>query len=395
MAGTALQDFADFVEATGPTYVTGPKSIINAATKRKYLWARLADGELANRKTVSGGSEIRESIVFQDNGTWEKYLPGQNHNWVNPQRLQKIVAQWRYGIAHMSWVEQEILLNERIAYGTDEAMFHQFVDIRNEKEMIMWTAVHNGVENDLWKTPDKDTMEATDGVDTYPILAFVNEDPNGLWGSGWAANPWTTVEGIDPTASAIAGNFTPQQVTYSSSAANNSDNIVSKFDEMWKKVYFEKPSTFSQYFDDPYLNKQTIITSSRGQTVFQQLLREGQDHYVLPAGQDPAYPDPQFHGIPVEYNDTFEAGNFYKPAAGSVPTTEALADLKGPRFLWLNGQYLYPVFHDEMYFVKKEITKHHNVPDTWVCPVNVYYNSICTSRRNQGIVSPSADLYFP
>lgn len=390
--GNPLSDFSDFVEGTGPTYVSGPKSLINEGVKNTYYFGRLMQGDKNATKTIQGGTDIRESVVFQDNGTHEFYAPGANHSWVNPQRLKKIQAYWRFSMAHMSWTDQEILLNEKVAHGDETARFQQYVDIRNEKEMLMWTSKWNGMEDALWAEPDTATMEGEGSgkLNPYSIPVFINEDTDGKFARN--GTTWSDVQGINSTDADVDGKYTPQQLTYDSASVNDDGNIISMFDEMIQDVEFQVPSMHKQYFEDPRLNKQMILTSKTGRKAVQVLLRAGQDTYVS-GGQDAAYPDPMYMGIPIARVSTLETATLYDDGS-SDNTTEALADLKGPRFYFVNGNYLFPVFHSAKYFAKEKPTKHHNVPDTWVCPVATWYNVICTSRQRQGILSPSLDLYY-
>jgi len=400
VTGTALADFNDFVEGTGPTYVTGPKSLINEAVKNTYWFGRLIQGAKAKKKMIQGGANLRESIIFQDNGTFETYLPGANHDWKNPQRLNKIQVEWRYTLAHMAWVEQEILNNEIVSYGTDDAKFHEYVNIRNEKETLMWTAKWNGLEDLLWAQPNVNTMEATDGTEPNSIPVFINQDTDGLWGAGHAGSPTgdytgSTVEGLDPTASAVNSRFTPQTATYSTLDNAASTGLFPAFDDMFMDVQFDQPPTMKMYWEDPRYNKQMIVTTKAGRKNYMGILRTTQDHFIAGA-QDPAYPDPMFNGIPVSRASTLETATLYEDAVSGAVTTEddaaGTTGFTGPRYYWVNAEYLYPVFHAQRYFYKHEVTKHHNVPDTWVCPVATWYNLICTSRQRQGIIYPNGNV---
>jgi hypothetical protein len=394
VSGTALNQFNDFVEATGPTYVTGPDDLVNDAQKNTYSFGSLMGGDTGKKKMIQGGSDIRESIVFQDNGTFKFTLPGETQNWVNPQKLTKVKTYWRFSLTHMSWTRQEVLLNDRIKYGTEEARFHAYVDLRNEKELLMWTSKWNGMETQLWVEPDKEQMEDEGGKQPYSIPAFVNENTTGLFDPLDGGTVWTTVHGIDPTDTTIGKNlYVPQQRTYNSETVNDSGNIISTFDMMWKDVRFEMPPTMQEYFEDPRFNRQCIFTSRPGQSAYQQLLRQSQDAFVTAGRQDPAYADPMYYGIPVKWVSELDTATLYENVATTDTVAEGTADSIGPRFYWINSQYLYPVFHDEMYFEKDEVSRHHNDPDTFVCPVASWYNLICTSRQRQGIVSPSGDLY--
>lgn len=392
--GSALSEFNDFVEGTGPTYVTGPQSLVNEAVKNTYYFGRFTEGEVAAKRMLQGGTDIRESVVFQDNGTFEFYAPGANHSWKNPQKLKKVQAYWRFAMTHMSWQDQEILLNEKIKYGDDAMRFQQFVDIRNEKEMLMWTAKWNGLEDALWAEPDKATMEGEGSglLSPYSLPAFINEDTNGLF-ARQSSGTWTTVEGIDPTASDVDGKFTPQQLTYNTETQNDSGNVLSMFDEMAEDVKFKRPTMHKQHFEDPTLSRQMILTTKTGKNAVQTLQRAGNTGGYVVGSQDAAYPNPLHGGVEIERVSTLETATLYNDGS-SGNTTEALANVTGPRFYFVNGNYIFPVFHDERYFAKHEVSRQHNVPDTWVCPVASWYNVVCTSRQRQGILSPSTSLYY-
>jgi len=400
VSGTALNQFNDFVEATGPTYVTGPDELVNDAQKNTYSFGSLMGGDTGKKKMIQGGSDIRESVVFQDNGTFKFTLPGETQNWVNPQKLQKVKYFWRFSLTHMSWTRQEVLLNDRIKYGDSEAKFHAYVDLRNEKELLMWTSKWNGLETQLWVEPDTVEMEVEGGKQPMSIPAFINDATNGLFNPLDGGTVWTTVGGIDPTVTTKGEDgFVPNTRTYSqevniTNRIFGADNIIGTFDNMWKDVRFEQPPTMQEYFHDPRYNRQCIYTSSVGQSVYQQALRVSQDQFVTAGRQDPAYAEPQYNGIPVKWVSELDTATLYANVATTDTVAEGLtAGTIGPRYYWVNSQFLYPVFHDEMYFEKDEVSRHHNDPDTFVCPVATWYNIICTSRKRQGLVSPAGDLY--
>lgn len=395
MAGQVLAQFADFVRSTGSAVVKSPSAMpVNLAGQRTYLWPKMFAN---NGFPVGGGQDIRRKVAWRDNGSYEQYLPGAAHSWQNPQRLDDVVAQWRFSMAHMAWVDQEFLLNDRVAYGTENAIFEQFVNMRDAKEMLAYTAISNGMESALFAAPDKTRMEgtATTADSPYSIWAFVNEHANGLFPSYTTGGAWTTVEGIDPTAANVNGNFTPQQVTYSTAQQDVTTNLVSGLDELFMLCEFEAPERFAQYFEDPKLNNLKIRTSRMGRRAYTTLLRGGQDRFVA-GNQDASYPDPQFHGVPVSYAAAMDTAAVYANAGATALTTEALADIKGPRFLFLNCNYLYPVFHKARYFEKGKVSEDHSVPDTHVMPVTTWWNLVCWSRKHQGILSPvTNDLYYP
>ena len=394
-SGTHLSGFNDFVEATGPVYLTGPKSIVNEAQLNTYSFSSLTMGDRGKKKMIQGGETIRESIVFDSNGTAKFHKPGATQNWVNPQNLKKIQARWRFMIAHMAWTRQEIMLNDRMSYGNADTRYQQYVDLLYEKEMMMWTDKWNLVESHLWAAGDPTEMEDEAGVQPYSIPYFVNEDTNGLFNPRASAVA-TTVEGIDPTATGFT-KFVPKTRVYTNEAINNTagtNNIIDAFDLMWKDVRFEMPPTYQEYFTSPKYNKQCIYTSGAGHTAYGRLIRQHstEGFHNIAGAQDPAIPDPQYKGIPIRWVASLDTAPLYNSGSSTV-VAEGTANVVGPRFYWLNAEFLYPVFHSEMYFEKDEVTRDHNDPDSFVCPVATWYNVVCTSRQRLGIVSPAVSLY--
>jgi hypothetical protein len=73
--------------------------------------------------------------------------------------------------------------------------------------------------------------------------------------------------------------------------------------------------------------------------------------------------------------------------------TNATGNRQGPRYYWLNSEYLYPCFHEQMFFARQKVREHFNDPDTFVMPVRTWGNFKCTSRMRQGLVRPHGALY--
>lgn len=389
MAGQVLSQFQDFSRSTGSAIVKSPSAMpVNMAGLRTYLWPKMFSN---NGFPVQGGADIKRKAVWRDNGTYEKYLPGGSGSWQNPQRLDDITAQWRFTRVHETYVDQEFLLNDKIMSGTEDVVFEQFVKMRDEKEQIMFTAQANGMEADLFAQPDKTRMEGTVSTadSPYSIWPFVNEHANGLFPSYTPGGAWTVIEGVDPTAASVNGQFTPQQQTYTTSAQDAFGNIISGLDQLFMKCAFEAPERFAQYFEDPVLNNLKIRTSLVGRSAYMTLCRGGQDRFIA-GNQDPSYPDPQFHGVPIGYSSQLDTAVVYPNAAGTALVTErAATGLNiGPRFLFLNCNYLYPIFHKERFMQKGKWSEDHTTPDTHVLPVTTWWNLVCWSRKHQGILSP-------
>lgn len=406
MAAQNLAAFLDFVEATGPYRITKPDHVLNFATRHAYMWSRLWKN---NGMPISGGEDMRFWFVPRDSGTFEEVLPGSVTFPTNPQRLERGVVNWRFTRAHAAWNDAEIILNDKINYGTEGARFEQFVRLRDEKYVITEVAVANGLENQCVAVPDTTKMEGTSltHISPYSMFVFINEFPNGLpWsgmGSGFPGAIWTRIEDIDPAAASIDLQFNPKRVLYDTISTDVSTNIIGGLDALWEEITWKQPDVLTEYQSDEVLNNQMFLTTLQGKRAFMTLIRSEQDRFVA-GPQDPSYPDPLFRGIPIKRWDALESAAVYRTVAGTGLVTEGAATAargdtgaagQGPRFYAVNGNYMYPVAHSERLMYKDKPIRHPNVPDTWAQYMSTWWNLMCTSRKHQGILFPSGNLYAP
>lgn len=393
--GSPLTTFTDFVNATGPSFITGPDDVLNEAVKQSYLLGRFLKGA-DKSKVLSGGSTIKDQVIFDEQSTATYYEPNDTFTWENPQVLTEWEARWKFLVDHMSWTDQEIELQGLSNYS--QASRHQvYKRIKRSKEQRMWTSMINKMEDQLFRVPTVADMETSTGKQPYSIPAFVNEELNGLFGgvaTGAPGAAWTTVEGINPVTDS---KWVNQFSIYSSAAVSTgAANIVAAFDQMFYKVKFQAPPTKQEYFENTNLYSQFIVCSRGGLNVYQRLLRDYQDTFVTASRQDGAYISPQYAGIDLVYATSLDTAALYQAetASGALVvenTAAGTGEANGPRYYWLNSQYLCPVFHTSRYMVKHGAKEHPNQPFTTIVPVDCWMNLVARSRQRLGIVTPSAD----
>jgi hypothetical protein len=418
----SITQFNDFMQTTGPAYLKSADAVINEAVKNNYVLSRLLK-EKASETLIQAGSSIKDTIVFDDASTYQKYQPNDTFTWSNPQVTDTLSASWRFSMDYMTWTDQEIELNE----GDAKVMYKR---VKRIKEMRMWTSMLNGMENDLWATSanNSSNMESAGGKEPYSLPAFITEKLNSvttLGDRGGAPIGFTTVLGIDPTVDArwsnqvsfYAANGTgssqndlPASVTMSNHNAGTRTfgGLFTAFDDMYLKVQFKAPLTQKQYFDDTNFQRQMILCSRLGINNYKRALRAS--NQLLVSAEDSAYMTPTFSGIPLEYcSNLDDAAIFPSASSGSsinntlsgrngatlsttFTNTETAASTidKGARYWFVNGQYLTPIFHSTRYMKKHDVMRHPNQPFTWVQPVDCWWNLFCNSRQRHGIVAPVA-----
>ena len=433
MAGTPISVFNDFMDATGPTYLSSADEVINEAVKNTYAFSRLLK-EKGTERTVQGGTEIRDVIMFDDGNTYDHYLPNEAFTWQNAQATSTISCPWRFTVDHMAWTDQEVELN--VSEGSSkEAAKVQYKKLKRIKEQRLWTSITNGFENDLWATPygNESNMDDAAGKLPYSLPSFITETldiDNAYEQRGGEIHSWSGgVMGIDPDTENRWSNHVefydpaltdPNAVQAGVNLHNDSHNgdaggtaygwggntlntggLFPAFDSMFLKLQFVPPSTKQEYFEKVNLNRQMILCSRLGATQYKRALRESNDLLIAPS--DPAYNNPTFSGIEIMYCANLDNAELfpihtsgtqrtdYEDNVAAITTsggTEDTAIDKGARYWWVNGAYLTPVIHSRRYFAKHDVMRSPAQPFTHIQPVDCWWNMFCNSRQRHGIVAP-------
>ena len=417
---SAPSTYTQFMRLTGPSYLTGTEDIVNEAVKQTYLLGRMLRNADPS-KTIQGGADIRDEVLFDEQSTYQNYHPNEVLTPTNPQTGASWVAQWRYGVDHMSWTDQEIL--RQVPKGLTQTARHQvYKNLKYAKEQRMWTSMLNGMENALWAVPETADMEATDGKKPYSIPALVNEWGNGLFysrtgGTATGKTAWTTKQSINPTtetkwapanqgqalAAAGYGTFAfntgirydnlaePNWISYLAGATKQT--LLQAFDRAWAICKFIPPPTKQEYFENPTLSKQVICASIHGEARYKAHLRSSQDSFANYS--DPSVNMPAYAGIDVLRISSLDTAALYpddSPANAPVSEMASTAEDIGPRFYMLNLNYLTPVFHAERYMEKTEPLRHRDQPYTWVQYCDIWYQIVGRSLQRHAIIGPTADM---
>ena len=432
---------------TGPSYLTSADSVINEAVKNTYAFSRLLKGK-SKEQTIQGGTEIRDVIMFDDSRTYDHYQPNDTFTWRNPQVTDYVRAPWRFHIDHMSWTDAEVELNTGETSGANKAAYKR---LKRIKEQRMWTSMLNGFEEDLWAVPSVANMESDTGKLPYSLPYFLSELSANLGGtlglrgtapytastntattvmriSPFSENRWTNAVEIynsQPSALTPVGtawgtyNSTALSIdtVYAQGAAHTPTfgNLFNAMDLMFMRIKYEAPSTRQQYFENDNLNRQMILTSRQGVQNYRNALRLSND--TLVSYQDASYSSPAYAGIDVTYCSDLDNAAIY-PANTGTAAAQTVAGYNGvagsngylvtansgisafgtelgantivraPRYYFVNGNYLTPIFHARRYFKQHEVLRHPNQPFTYVQPVDCWSNLFCNSRQRHGVVVP-------
>lgn len=371
-----LDTFSDFQLLTRDIKLTGPEELLNEATLHNYVIGDMLAGREADH-VFRGGTKLTERIMAKDNNSFRTYKPNDELNPTAADTMKRISANWRFTVGGYTWNDNEILLNEG-----DPA---RYGDLKLDYEQQAMTSIVNGMESLQWAVPSTADMEADSGETPYSIPCFVQE-------GGGAPSGFTTLMGLDPTVETWWKN---QSTGYTGANAESPDSptgIFSAFDKMIRLVQFDKIniSQMQRYWEDLDLRKMRIYTSGQGRDVIVRLTRQKNNRLVVAGPQDAAYPDPRWEGWPIQWIETLDTAKLYTATSVSGSKQGDGSEATGyPRFYFLNLKYLYICFHEKKYFDQVMRDGGARQPFTNVMWIDTYYNTVCRSRRRQGIVFPS------
>jgi hypothetical protein len=387
----SLSDFADFVKSTAPAWASSQDAFVNEIQQNSYPLARFLKGrEMSD--VFQNGERIKDGIILDQPGTFQMISPETESTWTNAQTLTTWEIPWRFAQAHMAWTAQEVELNE----GSSAAVWKR---VKKIKQTGLANDIVHGLNSKLFARPQKSKMESftADPGEPNSVPVFVNEYSNGLWAPGTVADSYSgsTVQGINP---ATKTGWQPVQKTYANLTVDNASNLLAAFDDIFLDLQFRQPGTMNEYFENESMFRQVIYTSKDGIVKYKKMLRAENDVQVVPGRQDPAYQNPTYSGIPLERAPQLETEKLYA-ASGSTLFTESpnlsgdeAAALEGPRYYWINANYMKMAFHSNYYFKYLDVFSPEKNRTKYILPIQIWFNLYVTSRRHHGIVSPSADV---
>jgi hypothetical protein len=134
------------------------------------------------------------------------------------------------------------------------------------------------------------------------------------------------------------------------------------------------------------------VTSTVGRTAVKFLNRDGQD--VWQRWGEGGIKDVTHSGIPIYRAKQMDTATVWFDGS-SANVTEAAADMSGPRYMVINGNYMHPVCHADRFFYTDGPLRHPNDPEAFVVRKVVWWNLVATSLRHHGLLEPGSDgMYY-
>jgi hypothetical protein len=371
----SLQAFKDFLTATREKTLSGPNEISNQATKYRSTLLAIMLAGLTPKEYVQSGQKVVDFIRLSSTNNYRQYSPTDTFNYTGTNSLTKLEVPWTFAMTYATWFDHEILLNS----GGDLATV--FKTIKRVKEQEMMTGLYEGIEDGLWATPDKDTMEnpATTGLTPkhYSLRSFITDDggaPSSTNGGVSSAGNWTTVMSVNPST---LPNWKNQTGTYDpTSAASAQATIRKAFDLMWQKLQWRSPGNSQEYFTDTDLSKLRILASMGGITQLLDILNQVNNR-LEPFNNLQAHDGKVLYaGMPITMID----------AIGTVDSSYEATAYKF-KYRFVNFKHIKPIFHSQRYMFPMDMDGGAAQPQAHVMWRDTWLQLWCQNRREQGIVT--------
>jgi len=371
--------FADFLVAQDSSYLNTPGKMVEAITYRSSAWRRLLSGK-SPRHYLQGGKSIKSFIQLDDQNSAHYYGIGDEESPSQPQTVSAWEASWRFMRASYTYDDETVKLN---VAGLGRTARHKvYFNFKQQLEQAMWIDMFKLMERQLWAQQDATEMEGTTtGKQPYSLGVFNNEFTNGV-PTGYG----NTIQGIDRSEKA---QWRPQSLQYTN---NTTSTLLSNMSRMFRQLGYDGLPDMAHYSSKSTMPT-VVWTQLDGVMMYEDNLRGGQDTYVYTGRQDPAYPNPTIHGVPVEYCALLDTAEIYPTgsSAALADYTDTGDSIAGPRFHFSNLDDMCPVFHSEMYMEKHAPQNPYRQPSRHTVYVDTYYNVVLHNARTQGTVAPSAN----
>ena len=376
--GSTIDTFFDFLEATTRAKVSSTQEFVNEATAQSYLLEFFLSGPMEDM--LRGGTEITETIMFDEKGQYGTYSPGDTEDWKIRDVLERTTVPWTFSDTAMVWYEQELALNTPSG-ATAQQLHHIFVDMQTKKERQTQTDVINGMEDQLLAVPDNSLMEAKGATTPMSIFALINEEPLGLYPG------FTTVQQVDPS---LEAGWIPVQQDYTvADPAAEANGLLNALDDATMLVRY-RPTPV-----DPTISRESthsdmmIITQSEGMNQYRRVQREANNSIWVHGHADPGHPNPIFIDIPIIWIPAMDTAPVYDDgSSGRVVYNSGSAAVAGARYIGINKKELKMYFHTENMMKKLEPERIQGQKDIVRQRIRNWNNLLMSSRQRQFHIKP-------
>ena len=381
--------------STSVVFQSGADKFVNDIGKRTYIGSAFLAGR-SKKDIYAGGIRIKDRLLLETRSALNRRRPGQKVEVGNPGSHNDHSLHWAYYDGQLRWDEVEIAHNVDETKMSRKGMKTYVKDVMVQKEQDLYANLINDYDDLFFAKPNAGLMEHLSQADgespmMVSIPVFINEEANGLYtGYSDTNGDFSTIMGIDPT---VYTRWVPQQVTYdyaNYSDVTNASNLFAALDLMARRTHFKPPTKFNKYFQgDTPVDRFMCITGEDGATLHSNAMRANGEFFLTDGKQDGSYSNSKARGIDImEYQDLDNA-ELYDDGSNGL-TTQDSAAAPGPRFYFINLDYMWTKFFAGKFFNKGKVKELADTDGAFRQPVFLWTQLWCSSRRRHGIVYPSS-----
>lgn len=371
----ALSQLAAFLDATREAPLKDADYILNDTGKRSYTLPKLVAAKPAD-SVVLTGDKIVEQLKLKQTSNGGEFRPGDPATVDSGIDRANMAAHWRFMRNSKPINKYQTTLNR----GSDQktVLKKWAKQIRGDLAQDHVDLMENRVWGPTVATMETDAEQTDARVVSIPTIITEQTAPVGLAGTG-------TLFGVNFTTYAKWDN---QRYGYDSANPFGENGLLNALDYMQLLTGFVPPTgKGSEAFSPDKRNKTMIFTNLNGIVLVKKICRAGNDVFMK-AGNDPGLST-------VKWNDTeFMHAAVLDEAlleqSSGTAYSSAVYTAGKPRYFFVNPEFLWPCFHPEHYM--NEVIKDGGItyPDTEGYFYESMWAMLCTSRRRQGLVCPSA-----
>lgn len=371
-AGTSLDVFVDFWNATRQYAITDPDTLVSMASSyRTYLWPRMMKG-LTEDLIIQSGSEITDFVQLNFTNSFEHFNAPDTFDYTGTDSLVQVRAPWRFSKVHSVINEFEIDLQQ----GDRETVFKRVKRAKMSELELSW---FEGMEAALFATPSNETMESSTLTGTgapMSLRCYITDDglaPSSTNG-GVASADFSTVLGISPTTYT---NWRNQYVTFDNTSVTSREaTFIPAMDDMWISCQYQSPTNSEEYVKSTSLQKMRIITNKA--TILMLVKLATQQNNVLTPKSDIGWANGTvvYHGLPIDYIGILD----------SIETGADTGTTNKYRCRYLNLKHFRPIHHKQHFRRQRTLDGGAGNPNASVVLEDTWHQLWCSNRREQGIV---------
>lgn len=384
--------FADFLNSTRATILTGPKEIQNLVQRNQYPIFELMKGRSFN-DIARSVPYIEDTIYLKPYAQTGPYTPGKERTITMGDRSQQLRFAFGTAETNYGWTEAQYKSN------TNGGERERVKDYKKFLEMDAITSHVGDLDNALFRKPDsakmEDAPELSETRQAYSVPCAITEDDPAIQTlpPGWASSKIMNVPTTEKGWKNQVVWYNPAKIT----DVKSNTGLLACMDEMAVRLTFKPPVQAGDNMQGQELGATVVcFTNLDGFKLVKAIKRSLNDSEATDgnlAADRINYNGTLFIWCPqldTEPLDQTRATNVSGTITLSTYTNQPFPVGK-PRFYYVSKLAFKTIFYtDKMMFQTPVMNGGLKQPDFFGRYVQSWYNNVCINRTRLGVIAPVA-----